>query len=130
MSNGKIQNEVNAVKVTVEDLLNATDEVHKLAPDDRNWEGRLHAMTRLFKGQPRKAMSVEYRLVAMSCLLEDGILPGWATPTSSDGSVQVAQAVWEAAASEPLIVEDPEAYFDKHSFLQRVLSLAEPEGHA
>lgn len=130
MSTAKLQNELNAVTITVEDLLLATDEVHKLPPEDRNWEGRLHVMARLFHGTPRKGLSIEYRLVAMTKMIEAGTLPGWAMPQAADGSVQIAEPVWKATALEPLILEESDAYFDQDSFLNRVLSMAEPEGNA
>lgn len=130
MSTAKLQNELNAVAITIDDLLLATDEVHKLLPDDRNWKGRLHVMARLFHDTPRKGLSIEYRLVAMSRMIEAGVLPGWAAPQAADGSVQIAEPVWKAAALEPLILEGKEAYFDQNSFLIKVLSMAEPEGNA
>lgn len=130
MSIAKLQNELNSVKITVDDLLLASREAHKLPPDDRNWEGRLHLMSRLFRGTPRKGLSIEHRLIAMTRLIEAGVLPGWAVPQASDGSVNIAEPVWMAAAIEPLILGEDEAFFDQDSFLARVLSMAEPEGNA
>jgi len=130
MSDAKLQNELNAVSISVDELLLATEEVHKLPPEDRNWEGRLHTMARLFHSSPRKGLAIEYRLVAMNRMLEAGVLPGWATPQDSDGAVRVAEPVWEATAIEPLILGEREAHFDQASFLRRVLLLAEPEGNA
>lgn len=130
MSTGKLEKELNAVTITVEDLLLASDEVHKLPPEERNWKGRLHVMARLFHDTPSKGLSIEYRLVAMTKMIEAGALPGWAVPQVSDGSVQIAEPVWKATALEPLIFEENDAYFDQNSFLNRVLSMAKPEGNA
>ncbi len=130
MSEAKLQADLNSVAVTIEDLRRATDEVHKLAPKDRNWEGRLHTMARIFKGEPRKALVVEYRLVAMTRLLEARVLPAWALPEAPDGSVAVAEPVWAATAIEPLVFGEDDAHFEPKRFVERVLSLAEPEGNA
>lgn len=120
---------LNTVRVTLDDLLLATREVHKLSPEDRDWEGRLHLMVRLFKGEPNKGMAVEHRLMAMNKLITSGVLPHWALPETPDGSTQIAEPVWLATASEPLLLGEREAYFEPTSFLNRVLSLAEPDGH-
>lgn len=126
----KITAEINAVRVTSDDLLLASREVHKLPPEDRDWEGRLHLMVRLFQGEPDKARAVEYRLLAMSRLLESGVLPHWVQPKAADGSVQIAEPVWATAATAPLMLGKRDPYFDPRSFIERVLALAEPDGNA
>ena len=70
---------LNAARVEVEDLLLATRDVHKLPATDRDSEGRLHLMVKLFKGQPDKGLAVEYRIRAMDQLLTSGALPSWTT---------------------------------------------------
>ena len=128
----QIEEKVNAAKITVADLLKVTEEVHKLPEEDRDWEGRAHLMIRLFKGNPTKAQAIEYRLIAMSRVIASGKLPGWALPQGSDGATSVAEAVWKAAAIEPLVFvgEYDEPKFDEAAFLARILSMAEPEGNA
>ena len=121
---------LNAVRIEVGDLLLATREVHKLPPTDRDWEARLHLMVRLFPGEPDKGLAVEHRVQAMDKLLMSGVLPHWATPEQPDGAVLVAEPVWKAAAHEPLLLRKRDAYFEKESFLERVLSFAEPDGSA
>ncbi len=130
MTNARWIADLNGIAVTVEDLRRATDEVHRLKPKDRNWEGRLFAMVRLFEGEPMKGLAVEHRLVAMSRMIESDVLPGWVLPKQDDSSVAVAGPVWEATASEPLVFGEGEPAFDQEAFLSRVLSLAETEGHA
>jgi hypothetical protein len=121
---------LNAVRIDVEDLLNATAAVHKLPPEDRDWEGHLHLMARLFKGNPDKGLAVAYRIQAMGRSLESGKLPGWTMPKQPYGSVLIAEPVWKAAAHEPLLLRNRSAHFDEHGFLDRILSYAEPEGDA
>jgi hypothetical protein len=122
--------ELNAVRVTIDDLLLASREVHKLPPEDRDWEGRLHLMVRLFQSEPDKARAVEYRLIAVTKLLESGVLPHWVLPTAADGAVQIAEPVWATAATAPLLLGEHDPYFDPQSFTERVLALAEPDGNA
>lgn len=126
----KLAAELNAVHVSLDDLLLASREVHKLPPEDRDWEGRLHLMVHLFHGEPHKGAAVEHRLMAMSKLIDAGVLPHWALPQAPDGAVQIAEPVWLATASEPLLLTENEAYFEPTSFLQSILSLAEPDGYA
>ena len=121
---------LNAAHITIDDLLFATEEVHKLPPEDRDWEGRLHLMARLFKGEPDKGLAIEKRLAAMSALIGSGSLLHWALPEAPYDSVKIAEPVWLAAASEPLLLTERDAYFEPTSFLERVLSLAEPDGNA
>ena len=126
----KLAAELNSVRVSLDDLILASRKVHDLPPEDRNWAGRLHLMTRLFEEEPHKAVAVEHRLMAMSKLVSSGVLPNWVLPQTSDGATQIAEPVWLATASEPLLIGEREAYFEPNSFLNRVLSLAEPDGHA
>lgn len=119
---------LNAVKVTVSDLRRASDAVHALPEGERDWEGRLIAMVRLFPKQPDKGLSVEHRLAAMAKMVAGGALPGWSMPEAPDGSTMIAEAVWLAAASEPLVLSERDATFDCARFRARVLSLAQPEG--
>jgi hypothetical protein len=130
MDDTRFLEELNSISITLEDLRRATDEVHKLAPGDRNVEGRLFTMARVFKGQPKKGLAVEFRLVAMTRMLEAEVLPGWVLPKQPDGSVAVSEPVWLATASEPLVPGPDEPTFEQKSFLARVLSLAEAEGNA
>lgn len=130
MSTSKLQSDLNAVTITVADLLLASKEVHDLPKEDRDWEGRLMTMVRLFPGNPHKGLAVEHRLVAMSRILEAGVLPGWALPETPDGATFIAEPVWVATATEQLILGKHEARFNQQSFIDRVLSLAEPEGNA
>ena len=53
-----IEKHINSVLVTKEDLLEATEQIHKLSSENRNWEGRSHLLAIMFKGSPDKAMSM------------------------------------------------------------------------
>src|SRR5687768_15671870 len=98
----KMAAELNAVRVSVEDLLLASAEVHKLPPEDRDWEGRLHLMVRLFPGESLKASAVDLRLTAMSRLVAAGAISHWILAESSDASTSMAEPIWKATATAPL----------------------------
>lgn len=125
-----IEESINSVEVTMDDLLEASEAVHQLPPEDRNWEGRAHLMAIMFKGQPHKAMSIDSRLTAMSIMVESGKLPGWVLPEQEDGSFIIAEPVWQVTATEPLQFIDNQPCFNEELFLQNILSCAEPEGNA
>lgn len=92
---------VNSVHVSAEDLLSASEEVHKLPAEDRDWEGRAHLLARLFSGEGDKAFAIETRLSAMSKLIASGSLPHWSRPMGADGAALIAKPVFIAAATEP-----------------------------
>lgn len=129
-ANMKMALELNAVRVTMKDLLLASSEVHKLPPEDRDWEGRLHLMVRLFPGEGKKASAVDLRLTAMSNLVRRGVLANWVVPESADGSTRIAEPVWRTTATAPLLLSDEEPYFDESSFVEAVLAAAPNEGRA
>lgn len=125
-----IEERINSVKVTINDLLEASEAVHSLKPEDRNWEGRAHLMAIMFKGEPHKAMAIDSRLIAMSSIIASGELPGWALPQKEDGSYNIAEPVWLATASEKLLFVEEQPCFNKETFLNSILSKAVPEGNA
>lgn len=123
--------EVNAVSVTVADLLRASEEIHRLPVKERDWEGRMICLARLYKGDaPRKSMAVGKRLEAMAQIITSGALPAWLLPSNEQGAINIAEPVFIAAACEPLIFSESDAYFQQTTFVDAVLRYAEPDGHA
>lgn len=129
-ANMKVALDLNAVRVSMKDLLLASSEVHKLPPEDRDWDGRLHLMVRLFPGERLKASAVDLRLTAMSKLIKSGVLANWVLPEAGDGSTSIAEPVWMTTATAPLLLSDDKAYFDESSFIEAVLVAAPNEGRA
>ena len=124
------EHNLNSVEVTIDELLYAIDEVHKLPVEQRTRVGRSHLMAKIFQGQLHKALSVESRLIAMGEMIETGKLPGWALPEKEDGSYRIAESVWQATATEPLNFVDAQPHFNVTEFLNKVLSYSIPEGNA
>lgn len=121
---------VNTVDVSVDDLLLASDEIHKLAPDQRDWEGRAICTARLFRGEHYKAFAVTSRLEAMAKLISSGELPNGLTPETADGGRMIAEPLFLAAAKEPILFTEKEPFFNAQSFIEFVLKHAEADGHA
>jgi putative acetyltransferase len=118
--------ELNAISVSSQDLLRATQEVQKLPKDKRGWESRILIISTLFSDVPRKAMAVEYRLVAMTQILQAKVLPEWTLAKAADGTTSLSQAVWQVAATAPLQFKDQQESFDVGNFVAQVERLAPP----
>ena len=125
-----IEKRVNSARVTKENLLQVSEDVHNLPEKDRDFEGRTILMIKMFPGESDKCMAIDLRMMAMNEIIESGKLPGWALPQQEDGSFLIAEPVWEATATEPLVFTDKNAHFNQKTFLERVLSCATPEGQA
>ncbi len=88
-------------------------------------------LARLYKGDaPRKSMAVGKRLEAMAQIITSGALPAWLLPSNEQGAINIAEPVFIAAACEPLIFSESDAYFQQTTFVDAVLRYAEPDGHA
>lgn len=120
---------VNTVQVSADDLLLASDEIHNLPPEDRDWEGRAFVVARLFKGEHLKAFAVQSRLEALMELIRAGSLTAWA-PSEADGSHRIAEPVFVAAAKEPILFNDRVAFFEAGSFVTAILRNADSDGNA
>src|SRR6266567_5441200 len=115
---------VNAVSVTVEDLLVAAAEIQKLPLKDCNREARTHCLARMFKGQGYKAFAVGSRLEAMARVVRSGKIRRWVLPNI------VAEVVFLAAAKEPILFTNKEWSFESDSFVVFVLEHAAVDGRA
>ncbi len=121
---------LNSERFSADDLLEVSDAVHEIPEDRRDWEGRMFLLAKRFRGQHYRAMAVDYRLTAMSKLIEKGILPLGVLPQAPDGSHMVGESVFEAAATEPLLLRGSEPHFEPESFRKRVLELTDADGKA
>jgi len=99
----KFKDRINSARVTDSELIEATRAFHELPEKDRDFEGRSILLVQMFRGDPDKVMAIDSRLRALAVIVESGKLPGWSTPVQEDGSSLLAQPVWQAAATVPLI---------------------------
>lgn len=121
---------LNSVAVSVEDLVLASDEVHHLPPEQRNWEGRTTCVARLFEGQHYKAFAVHSRLQAMAALITSGKLPQALVDEMGDSGRMVAEPIFMAAAKEPILFTEEAPFFNAESFIEAVLRHSGVDGHA
>ena len=121
---------LNSERFSAKDLLKISAEVHDIPEGQRNWDGRMHLLAKLFPRHPYRTMAADYRLVAMSALIAKNTLPLGGLPQTPNGSHMVGECIFGAAAVEPLLVRGNKPFFEPESFRQRVLELAETDGKA
>lgn len=127
--NGNILDRINSVSVSKDDLW-------ELARDAQNFKGEpcfeagLFLISRRVHGDFHKTSAIMFRMEALVRLLKEEGLPGWTLPQQPDGSYPTAEAVFAAAAVQPLIEQENDVVFEREAFLKKVLELAEPEGEA
>jgi hypothetical protein len=68
---------------------------------------------------------------ALAKIVRDGGAPGWTLPNrAADGGVFAQDALFAAAAVQPLVEGDEQLEFEPHAFLAKVLELSTPEASA
>lgn len=118
---------VNRVRVSRAELSEFLDECNKLEPDLRGFEGHAFAAARLHPRDFDKVSALMFRMEALARLVAQAGAPGWTLPPQSDGAVFTEEAVFAAAAVEPLVQQGNRVAFNRSRFLKRVLLLAEVE---
>ena len=119
--------DLNKAKISTKDFIMVIEECEKRSAGD-DWEpgDGLYVIVFMFRKKPRKAQAIYFRIDAMNDLLTAGAIPGYfALPKNEDGTIQIREAVLEAAASEPLVTVDGQIGFDRESFVRRCLHLTE-----
>ena len=123
---------INGVEVSTNDLLGlaaACDEYRRHNPerDDEGMAGMFIAAQRA-SHNPAKAFALWSRMSALAKLLTEQGAHGWTFPTGkNDGGLFAQEAVFAAAAVHPMMQFGNEWVFDRATFLDRVLELADAE---
>jgi hypothetical protein len=118
---------INSVDITKDDLW-------KITGDAQNFKGEpcfevgISIINKRCDGNLHKASAIMFRMQALVNLLKTEGLPGWTLPQQSDGCFPTDEAVFAAAAVQPLIEKDNDLVFEREAFLRKILELAEPEG--
>jgi hypothetical protein len=115
----------NAVPVSVDDLYLAVSEVHKMAEEKCDWEGRMLTLGLIFDGDSDKSQAVDMRLTALANIVSAGVLPVETVVFEGEGA-QVAPCVWQAAAIAHFKVDEAShaAEFERQQFLDMARTLA------
>ncbi|HTG35146.1 MAG TPA: hypothetical protein VLB76_19690 [Thermoanaerobaculia bacterium] len=128
MSSDSILDLANSVEPTADDLLRVNQETEGFPEGERNVEAGMFMVGKLFKGEFKRATAVFFGMRALPQLLEsEGGVPGWTLPRLPDGGIPTEEAVFAAAATQPMIEVDGDISFYRESLMARVLELAELE---
>lgn len=120
---------LNAASVSRDDLLRVTEEANLLDRGGLDVFPGLAAVCRVFGRDFEKVSAVMFPEALAHLLTKEGA-PGWTLPALPDGSVLAEEVIFAAAAAEPLVEREGAIRFERGSFLQRALQLAEAEGDA
>ncbi len=115
----------NSAKISRRLMFRFVEECAKLPKNDRGFEGHTFTAIQLTKDR-NKVAALMFRMEALARLVGvngDGT-PGWTLLKAPDGGVLTHEAVFAAAAVEPLIFTRGDIGFAKKPFMDRVLGLA------
>jgi hypothetical protein len=116
--------QVNETPISKDELINVVQEVGESDPENRDMEGHALVAVRLYSNDPLKVKAIMFRLEALVNLLVDEGASGW-TLSLPNGAVLTQEPVFAAAAVQPLIEQDGNVVFERETFLDKVLELAE-----
>lgn len=126
----KVLERVNRTSVTKNDILQFVTELANREAGDRDFEGRAVLLVRLQRGNPDKALSIEFRMEALAQLFGGAEPKAWTLPPLPDGAIPTSEPVFAAAAEQPLIEVDGRPAFERDTFFAKVLELAAVGGHS
>lgn len=115
----------NSAKISRRLMVRFVEECAKLPKEDRGFEGHTFTAIQLTKDS-KKVAALMFRMQALAQLVGlngDGT-PGWTLLKAPDGAVLTHEAVFAAAAVEPLVFSCGDVAFAKKPFMDRVLALA------
>jgi len=92
----KLLKRVNSTKFTRLELMKFADEVHRLKPKYRDFEGRAITAIRFFENSDR-AMSAMFRMEAFARIVSHGRLDGWTRPGDKKGMSLTRAVLFDAA---------------------------------
>lgn len=120
---------ISAVPVTQVEMVEfAVAMAAQQDPAGRSYEARTMWLVQRYRGHSEKACAIEFRMQALARVFERGQIEGWTLPGDATHGIPTHHAALAAAAAEPLILVDGRPAFDRRSFLDRVLQLADPNG--
>ncbi len=82
-----------------------------------------------FENTPDRAKAIIFRLQAIGLMIQKDELKDWIQRNGAGiAPTNIQKALVSATAEHPLSIVGDDILFERESFLQRVLELAEPEG--
>ena len=115
---------INSTKLTGSELMEFANEVHRLKPKDRVFEGKVIAALRFFKGDHDRVMSAIFRMEALARIISQGRLEGWTKLDDKKGMSLTNPVLFEAAGQVPLRIIKNKFEFSRVTLLRKVFQLA------
>jgi hypothetical protein len=98
-----------------------------LEPERRNFEVHVITWAQLFPDNMAQGESAVFRMEALARMASEDPLPGWTEPMG-DGGLLTHEAIFAAAATEPVIMKDGEVTFDREALIRRAFQFARRAG--
>ena len=127
--------QINGVRITKRDMLRVVKACAKVPRQRGSLEASVGVIATLFPRTSGKREALYWRMMSLAVVMEDGDMKGWASPPDADGGVLAHEAIFAAAATEPVVVlERPgvgeQFGFDRASLFRRALELRDVAGEA
>lgn len=123
----KMLRDINATKFTGSELMEFANEVNRLKPKDRDFEGRAITAIRFFDGDSDRAMSALFRMEALARIISQARLEGWTKPSEKKGMFLTNTALFDAAGQVPLRIIENRFEFSRATLLKKVFQIAKPQ---
>jgi hypothetical protein len=122
----RILEEVNKTPVSNDEMVEVVQEIAAMEPEERGFEGNMVTIARLHHHNPDKGQAIFFRLQALARFLMEEGATGW-TVQLTNGTTLTSEPMFTAAGVHPLTVRDGEFTFERESFLQKILEVADLE---
>ena len=118
--------DINGTRFTGSELMEFANEVHRLKPKDRDFEGRAITAIRFFENSDR-AMSAMFRMEAFARIISQGRLEGWTKPGDKKGMALTKTVLFDAAGQVPLRIIKNRFEFSRATLLRKAFQMAKLE---
>jgi hypothetical protein len=115
---------INSTKLTGLELMQFANEVQRLKPKDRVFEGRVITAIRLFDGDSDRVMSAMFRTEALARIISQGRLEGWTKPGDKKGMSLTNPVLFDAAGQVPVRIIKNRFEFSRATLLKKVFQVA------
>ena len=119
----KMLRDINSTKLSGAELMEYANEVHRLNPKDRDFEGRAITAIRFLENSDR-AMSAMFRMEALARIISQARLEGWVKPSQEKGMFLTNTALFDAAGEAPLRIIKNQFEFSRATLLKKVFQIA------
>jgi hypothetical protein len=119
--------DINGTKFAGSELMEFANEVQRLNPEDRDFEGRTVVAIQFFNGDSKRVMSALFRMEALARIISQARLEGWVKPSQEKGMFLTNTALFDAAGQVPLRIIGNRFEFSRATLLKKVFQVAKPQ---